>query len=513
MKTKITIILICCMALFACSEKDIIPNQKEKPGQGDKSNMQYGIRWQIGNNNDLGEHCFDAEGLKASFGVGSTPGTSDFDSIYPWSEVKRCNLRKEGGKTIITYDNEPGFSLDGSNGDVFVRIPKFYVKKYSENGYEYRVISAKGTKPHPAFIENGKEIDAVYISAFEGYIDENGKMRSIADKIPTSNIVPKQFLDAAKARGRGYTLYDMRTLDMLYTLVAVEFGCRNTGVIFGHGIADFRQPIEKEWDKEQTYYSTKNEKKTNSITCKRQWRDVIIEGSNICICNGSQKDILTFAKCTSKKKRKKTETYYFDGPAIDINTDCFIGNCAQRTNWTETCTAPHNSKTGRANMVTPHLTTENRNPMRYRWIENIVGNIWHLMPDVTFKDLQMYVCDNIDDYEMYKTELPYRKVGEPLPENNDNGDFILIDRPGKNFWITSLIDNSGISFGKEWNKNLTSRQAFGAYYYLSKGLTIIANGGGFDHGYRCNMLTNRAWIRSDKKWHLYGARLIYKPIE
>ena len=73
-------------------------------------------------------------------------------------------------------------------------------------------------------------------------------LRSVANVIPTSNITAQQFLDAAQKRGPQYTLYDMRTVDMLFSLIAVEFGCRNTNTIFGYGIADYQQPIEKEWD-------------------------------------------------------------------------------------------------------------------------------------------------------------------------------------------------------------------------------------------------------------------------
>jgi hypothetical protein len=39
---------------------------------------------------------------------------------------------------------------------------------------------------------------------------------------------------------------------------------------------------------------------------------------------------------------------------------------------------------------------------------------------------------------------------------------------------------------------------------------ICANGGGFDHRNRCNLLTTRAWVWNDTRWHLYGARLLFK---
>ncbi|MBR5730204.1 MAG: hypothetical protein IKX61_08395 [Prevotella sp.] len=512
----------------------------------DSIGKRYGVRWQIDNPYDLGERCLDAEGLRARFGVGTIPGKSDFDQVYPWSEIKRCNVKREAGRTIVVFDDDPSFSIDGSNGDVFVRIPKFYVEKYVKDGYEYRVVSGKGEKPHPAFIENGKELDAVYVSAFEGYMGKDSLLRSIANVIPTSNITAQQFLDAAQKRGLQYTLYDMRTVDMLFSLIAVEFGCRNTGSIFGHGIADYQQPIEKEWDTEMTYYAQTEKTQTNTIECKLRTVYKMTVGSNICICKGDQKNILTFAKLTNIKDNKNSTEYTFDGPPIDITKDCFIGNCAQSTNWTETCSAPHYSYMGRANIIERGLSPRERNPMRYRWIENIVGNLWHYLPDITFLDRQMYVCSNILDYKFasvknayqpYGNEEESNKDGETPDDatettgiisaenayhpygnqfetiNNDNG--TPDDVRGSNYWVTKLIDDSelaGISFGTAYDKNLTSNEAFGAYFYLRDGLNIVVNGGGFDHRNRCNLLTTRAWITPSYKWHLYGARLLFKDI-
>lgn len=491
--TIATNVFICgIFALFGVSCYDDVPYGEDEESSiedweyrtiTDSIGKRYGVRWKTDNPFDLGERCLDAEGLRARFGVGSSPGKSDYDQVYPWSEIKRCNIKRLGEETIITFDDDPSFSVDGSNGDVFVRIPKFYVEKYIENGYEYRVVSGKGDKPHPAFIENGKELDAVYVSAFEGYMEKDSLLRSVANVIPTSNITAQQFLDAAQKRGPQYTLYDMRTVDMLFSLIAVEFGCRNTNTIFGYGIADYQQPIEKEWDTRMVYYAQKEQEHTNSIECKRRTVMKMTVGSNICICKGDQRIILAFAKLTDIKDTKNSTIYTFDGPPIDITTDCFIGSCAQSTNWTETCSAPHFSYMGRANMIERGLSPRERNPMRYRWIENIVGNVWHYLPDISFLNRQMYVCSNMQDYQFASHEGAYQPYNAPFEiTNNDNG--AINDDRGVNYWVTRLMDDSemrGVSFGIEYDKNLTSSEAFGAYYYLRDGLNIVVNGGGFDH--------------------------------
>lgn len=57
--------------------------------------------------------------------VGKTPGT-DFDSILAFGGRKRCNLADNG--TVNAYFGDPGYTEDGSNGQVMVEQPKFYYK-------------------------------------------------------------------------------------------------------------------------------------------------------------------------------------------------------------------------------------------------------------------------------------------------------------------------------------------------------------------------------------------------
>ena len=98
-------------------------------------------------------------------------------------------------------------------------------------------------------------------------------------------------------------------------------------------------------------------------------------------------------------------------------------------------------------------------------------------------------------------------------ENNGS----KIDGTGSNYWLTSLLNDpfaKGSCIGKTASTAITSTKAFGGYYYMYNrdNLVTIAHGGGFDHLYRCNMLTHRAWILPTTKWYLYGARLMFKKV-
>lgn len=471
---------------------------------------KYGVKWDVSDPDDLGTRVFDAVGLSASIGIGSTDGSSDFDSIYPWSEIKRCNiLQNIADAKIITYEGDPNFALDGTNGDVFVRIPKFYYERYRKDGYEYRVISENGTNVHPAFIENGKELDEIFIGAFEGF-ETSGNLYSIENLIPTSNLTANEFLDAAQAKGSNYSLYDMRSLDAIWNLIAIEFGNRNTNRIFGYGIANFDQPVM-----DARHTAVNNATGTNTIRTP-VWtsvqKDYIPVGSNITICKSNQRNIIAQRKLLSCTDDGSYTDWTFDGAGVDIDSECFIGTAAFNTNWCEN--APSGSlswHTGRADWIPGDKM---RNAMRYRWIENLVGNLWHFLPDITFNDRQMYQCKNMKDYVMHKHSDSYIPVFDDFNLQTDNG--VKADYTGYNYWITDLAYKgfgSGVEFGTGWDKNLDSTKAFGGYYYLFNGVMIIANGGGFDHYARCNMMTQRAWINTSDKWYLYGARLMYKNIE
>lgn len=501
----------------------------------------YGVRWKIDDMNDLGERCFNAIGLNAAIGIGSTNGHSDFDNIYPWSEIKRCNINANtNGAKIVTFEGEDGFAVDGSNGDVFVRIPKFRVQAYKEDGYEYRTICRNLGYIHPAFIEDGVELDEIFIGAFEASTNGNpydsssgdGKLYSKGGVIPANNIEAQTMLDMAQSKGEQYSLYDMRSVDLLWTLMAVEYGCRNSNRILGYGYSDYTQAATYQpWS-----IVTIAANATNTVTCDKissaSKRVTILNsfavGNNICICRNNQKDIIAERKITSIQCASADDNLIitFDGDPIDVDTTCFVGNAPASCNHCESITDTnaalswHTGRTNRALISGGGNIADTTNVCRYRWVENPVGNVWHFLPDVSFNDLQMYICRNMKSYEIAKIGGDYRPVGNMLPIQESNGDKVDSNTTSKpNYWVTSLVDDyfaKGVSFGKTFDEihdgNITSAKGFGAYYYLQDGEKAIANGGGFDHLWRCNMLTNRAWIIPTAKWYLYGARLMFKNI-
>ena len=85
------------------------------------------------------ERLWDAIDMVANAGVDDEIVRNDFDSVYPWSEMKRCNISVVEGKIVVNaYEGEPNYTTDGSNGNVVVEVPKFYQPPRDiGDGYEY----------------------------------------------------------------------------------------------------------------------------------------------------------------------------------------------------------------------------------------------------------------------------------------------------------------------------------------------------------------------------------------
>lgn len=194
---------------------------------------EYGVRF---NGSDtMGERLGNAIGMEANFSIGNKSVVNDFDNVYPWRDMVRCNLDSEGN--ITAYENEPGFATDGSNGNVFVKIPKFYqklvtdkVKQYTE--YWISSYQNEGYYLNPAFIDpvSGYELDEIFVGCYEGTYD--GRYLYSASG---HSIIGLKTLDElrtlAKENGEGYHLCDICSRNIIEYLFLIEFATTNSQTV------------------------------------------------------------------------------------------------------------------------------------------------------------------------------------------------------------------------------------------------------------------------------------------
>src|SRR5690606_5313897 len=184
---------------------------------------------------DTYQRLDDAVGM-----VAITQGQNDFSSVYPWSEMKRCNLADDG--TVLAYYGEPTYADDGSNGQVMVQIPKFWYRsemivENEEKKYRWWIADApvEGFKLHPAFSRNGVEKDYIYIGAYEGYVS-GGMLHSRAGVMPAANRTIVEFRQNAQARGSIWHQQDFLTICAIQLLYLIEYAHFDSQTKIGRGI-------------------------------------------------------------------------------------------------------------------------------------------------------------------------------------------------------------------------------------------------------------------------------------
>lgn len=214
--------------------------------------------------------------------VGKSAG-ADFDGVNAFGGRRRCNLTDDGA--VTAYYGDAAFTASGALTQavtvggktypvgtavqVMVEQPKFYyrvvpvfVEKKAEGALTRRVryyvsdTPKAGFKLHPAFIENGRENDKIYLSAFENtlwdasaaaYIENDAqtadfsadKLSSIGGALPASGL--SQQLTRANARklahnrGNGWELSYAATICATELLMLIEYAAFNMQTAIGSG--------------------------------------------------------------------------------------------------------------------------------------------------------------------------------------------------------------------------------------------------------------------------------------
>lgn len=186
-----------------------------------------------------------------------TLDTSDFDAHTLWGNIGRCTIDPATNVPVYgTNARGDGLTLDGSTGNVMVRIPKFYYKYETVGNYQRFWVSPTnlaGFVIHPMFVQRGGiEKDEIFISAYEaaGFLDvATFKLRSITGVQPVTGSVSytnlpadRLTLDDAEGYGNnigsGYGICNPWTYAALQLLIYIEFGTRDIQTALGRGVVD-----------------------------------------------------------------------------------------------------------------------------------------------------------------------------------------------------------------------------------------------------------------------------------
>ena len=205
--------------------------------------------------------------------VGMEKGSSNWDNKPIFESIKPCTFI-DGHVNYYLDPNNFNFkedgsaaTLDGTDGDVMIEFSKFAYRLYKEGDYQYVSITnnpdlvASDERFHYyAFTrETEGDIEKMYIGAFKGYVDVDGKMRSIANgELPTASISLNRSKAAATLTGTNYSIFEYGQLVALQCLYLIKYGNLDCQSALGLGLVNAQASVSvgSTLDKGMYYGST-----------------------------------------------------------------------------------------------------------------------------------------------------------------------------------------------------------------------------------------------------------------
>lgn len=423
----------------------------------DKSIKLYGVSFT--GSSPEGTRLGDAVGMTAAVGVDSQVVKNDFDKIYPWSEMRRCNgYYDDNGNFVVTaYAGEPGYAVDGTNGNVWVEVPQFYVKEIIDGETEEKYITAynmAGYRLPDKFIKlDGTIRRKVYIAAYEA-----GK----ADGVPVSYSgvdvsVPawshNSFVNACKTIGNGYCAYTMEDYEILSFLFQVEFATRDSQSI----MPGFVNPT------------------TTAVAVAEATTDVnyvLVPGETTCFAAGRPIKLHTTANSAAGEYHEVTDVVAYgdmkkvileDGASVTTTTDTKIYCCPFKSGYTDNVAASSGA----------YKANNGYYPIKYRGIENPWGNCWTIMSGILINNHQPYMLKDASSVpvdnsaaSIIDTMMPLNYV---IPSANGYAKAMGYDGRYPAYRLTTAAGGSTSTY-------------YCDYFYQNTGIRAVMSGGDCSNG-------------------------------
>lgn len=485
----------------------------------------YGIQFDITDDDPVCTRIGDAAGLKNDYLVGNeyqlNNGVNDFDNIFPWCEMRRCNLNFANGKKVVTYEGETGFSLNGSNGNVMVEIPKFYSRRERVANNEYWAITGEpksGFAVEPAFVVNGVEQDHIYVGAYNSTTDSSlGGVFSFSGKLPTVNKSLQNFVNE-------YSNYDLQSYDlsiflMMQKLMTIEFGTRNIQTYLG-GIVNqsyMRQTAALNPDGVIKEVVGANEIKIESDSTERSkyyFAGMYIkfgqqgQGSDTNITNNVRKIV----SITEDSQTGYLDIVY-DGADMSstIAADTWgVYGMAQENGLTDGLTY-HTGRTDFATVGTNSVKKTLNNPFRYRGIENVWGNVWERICGIKLRNLRYFYSFTPNNMTTISEVNDWHELDYDVPLQTTAGHaataWIVEQHYDRNEPLLNLPEVVGSTNGGGDNKFFSD-----SFYSNNTADRVYESvvGGAWDHYIYAGLFTIRSYIAEGNDEWLYGNRPIYR---
>lgn len=430
----------------------------------------YGVYWNKGASPTL-TRTGHALGMVANAGVDGQQVRNDFDSAAIYREIGE---------------------VTDALGNVFIRIPKFYIRKKDGPGFKTWEISK--TK-YPGFylpwcfwdFVNGKELPYIDVGKHKATLSADNKLESKPDKYPLINRNIVDFRTFAKNNNvgglKGYQQLDVHAVDVLQTLFYVEFATLNSQAVM-QGFTTGRYT-----DTDQAAVAENN---VNRIILPNATADLYRVGQTISIGTAQGGNQIAYGRTITAIAvyDANNKAISFDGAPVNIA----VGNRLYNTGWKNGF-----SKNIYASSGSIVSNSDGKYPCHYRGIESPWGDMWQFVDGVNIMDTQAWIAKNPEEYASNVFASPYERLsyinananGYPTDMGYD------VDRPYAAFPTT--LGGSSTTY-------------YSDYYYQNTGARIALVGAVWSHGSNAGLsfwdLNN-----SSANAHVhFGGRLIKKNL-
>lgn len=411
-------------------------------------NVYYGV--DFSGSTSSGTRTGGAKDFVFKPGTDSDTGENSFDNVYPWKGMKRCccSIGSDGEIKVNAYKGQSEYTEDGSNGEIFVEIPRFYVAGAWDTNPKVSVSPLAGFRAPKKFQKPDGTLRAkTYIRAFSGSIGSDNKLHSLPNVVPASNRDISQFTAAARLWANNVSIGTSEDAEVLIYLMIVVYGTRN-----------FQEKIR----------GVSNLYATNmAITGARTSEAAITVAKNnlepgmvISIGTGDEDESVAYRRIVTSVEEIAGDTsnvkVSFSGDPITTTTANKVWRIMQSTGTTAKVKATCGS---------PVSNTDGRHSFVFYGIENpLYGNQWRFEGDWKLVDGVAYYCNDPSKYN-WSTVDDYIKLSD-------------IVFPGEG-WVTALqFDERAPHLQVTKSVGGTSGTYMGDYFWINKsGVRIVRRGG------------------------------------
>lgn len=387
-------------------------------------------------------------------GTDTSAGQNDFDGVYPWAGMRRCccTLNADGTVTVNAYKGQPGYIEDGTNGEVLVEVPLFYVSGMLDVNPRVSAVPMPGFRAPKKFQNaDGSLKQKCYLPAFPGSIGADGKLHSIAGVVSTGSKTISQFLAAARLWGETYCINTSADFEVLAYLMIVVYGTRNVQSKINGCVSLYSTNI--------AITGARTDEAAVTVA-----KGVLEVGNVISIGTGAEDASVASQRIVTAIEAIDGDTANvkasFTGDAVTTTTDHKVWRITQSTGTANsvisTCGSPVSNSDGKHSFV-------------FYGVENpLYGNQWRFECDWKIVDGVPYIC-NDTNYNWSSVEN-YTKLDSLTLPNEGYAKNLQADERFPWLQITKEVGGSSGTYLAD-------------YFYINKsGSRIVGRGADSGHG-------------------------------